>query len=128
MDILCDRPNLNTVMMEVCMCSSRGDGMDLDFLAALEASKVTKADEDFKRVLDASVEDAGAVSTAEETPLQQQQQAVKVCTIPLIMLYQLHQREDPGESPPVCRPANGSLCQGHNLQVQEWTRSAASRV
>ena len=76
------------------MCSIGGNGMDLDFLAAVEASKVTKADEDLKRVLDASVEDAGAFNMAEETPLQQQQQqqqAVKVCPIPLFMLYLLHQ-------------------------------------
>ena len=152
--ILSDMLKLNPVFMEACMCSIGGDGMDMDFLAALEASKATKADEDFeralavtetdflaaleaskatkadedfKRALAASLEDAGAVSKAEETPLQQQQQdAVKVCMISPVHALSAASGGDPGDSPPVCRPAHGSLLQSHhssNLHVQEWTRS-----
>ena len=113
--ILCDMLKLNPVFMEACMCSIGGDGMDMDFLAALEASKVTKADEDFKRALAASLEDAGAVSKAEETPLQQQQQdAVKVCMISPVHALSAASGEDPGDSSPICRPANGSLLQSHH--------------
>lgn len=60
--LLCDVLKLNPVLMEACKCSMGGDGMDIDFLAALEASKATKADEDFKRAQDASLEGAGEVS------------------------------------------------------------------
>ena len=61
MATFCNMLKSNIVFIEACMCSIGANSMDLDFLAALEASKITKAEEDFKRVLDANMEDAGAV-------------------------------------------------------------------